>query len=193
MAKFSLYKVSLKNLSQGKHVFTYDLDKKFFDSIDGEEVRKGDVSVELTLKKTVTTYEFNFDIKGVVQIPCDRCLDEMEQEIDTKNRLIVKLGKEYSEENDEIIIIPEDEGKINIAWFLYEFIVLNIPMKHVHEQGKCNKTMTSKLRKHRAISSNDNNEGDDDFDEDDDLADDNADDDNSDPRWDALKNLKLED
>ena len=33
--------------------------------------------------------------------------------------------------------IPEEEGEINIAWFLYEFVVLDIPIKHVHEPGKC--------------------------------------------------------
>ena len=37
---------------------------------------------------------------------------------------------------------------INIAWFLYEFIALNIPMKHVHAPGKCNKGMVGKLSKH---------------------------------------------
>lgn len=188
MAKFSLYKVSLKNLPQGEHFFTYDLDRKFFEAIDSEEVRKGSVLVELTLKKMDATYELNFDIKGVVQISCNRCLDDMQQQIDAKSRLVVKLGKEYSEENDEIIIIPEEEAEINIAWFLYEFVILNIPLKHVHEQGECNKAMTRKLRKHRAISKTD-----DDFDEDDIGFDDEEIEESSDPRWDALKNIKLDD
>lgn len=98
-------------------------------------------------------FEMNFQIEGVVVVPCDRCLDDMEIPIDTHNRLVVKFGKEYAEESDEVVVIPEEEGAINLAWFLYEFIALAVPMKHVHAPGKCNKAMSSKLKKHTARSS----------------------------------------
>ena len=109
----------------------------------------------------------------------------------------MKLGEEYSEESDEIIIIPADEGELNIAWFLYEFIVLNIPIKHVHMPGKCNRLMTTKYRKHKAVSSSDDSDDDEDElseeIEDDDISNDLDDNDDStnetDPRWDALKEL----
>lgn len=196
MAKFSLYNVSLKSLSPGKHEYAYELENKYFDAIDGDEVKKGKVKVELIVTKTLSSFEFEFDIKGVVQIPCDRCLDEMDQVIDTQNKLIVKLGEEYSEESDEVIIIPETEGEINIAWFLYEFIVLNIPIKHVHEQGKCNRLMASKFHKHQAKSIDDDDDDDiDDVSLDDDITfnDNGKDDTKTDPRWDALKDLNFED
>ncbi len=192
MAKFSLYKIPLKTLSQGTHTFEYVLDRKFFDAIDGEEVRKGNVSVTVNVKRTSSSFEFEFDIKGMVKVPCTRCLDDMKQEVDTRNRLIVKFGKEYSEESDEIVIIPEDEGEINIAWFLYEFIALSIPIKHVHPAGECNRVVSSKFRKHRAVSvdeEDDDNDGDtdeEDFAEEEEST-------SSDPRWDALKGLSLED
>ena len=127
--------------------------------------------------------------KLTVEIPCDRCLDDMEIPIDTHNRLVVKFGKEYAEESDEVVVIPEDEGAINLAWFLYEFIALAIPMKHVHAPGKCNKAMSSKLKKHTARSTED---GDEEY-EDDSVEEDIAIDDDvpvtTDPRWDGLKGL----
>jgi uncharacterized metal-binding protein YceD (DUF177 family) len=190
VAKFSLYKISLKNLSQGTHTFEYDLDRKFFEAIDGDEVKKGNVKVTVAVKRTLSAFEFDFQLKGVVQVPCSRCLDDMNQEIDTHNRLIVKLGEEYAEESDEIVVIPENEGEINIAWFLYEFIILNVPIKHVHAPGECNRAMSTKLRKHRASSA------DDDGSEDNDMADDDFSGEDetsaSDPRWDALKGLDLD-
>ena len=195
MGKYSQYKIDLKNLPRETATYSYVLDQRFFDAIDHEEVRKGNVEVELTVRRTVDAYEFNFHLVGTIQIPCDRCLDEMNQEIDTTNRLIVKLGEEYSEESDELVTIPEDEGAINIAWYLYEFIVLDIPIKHVHELGKCNKAMVSKYRQHQAVNiSNDDEDDDDDDLLDDDLNDDDSVEDsseeNSDPRWDELKKLK---
>ena len=183
MGKFSQYNIDLKNLPDQIISYYFELNKKFFDAIDHEEVRKGNVKAELTVRKTIGAYEFDINLFGVVNIPCDRCLDEMDQEIDTTNRLVVKLGEEYFEESDEIVIIPEDEGAINIAWYLYEFIVLNIPIKHVHRPDMCNKAMMVEYRKYQAVPISD----------DDDEADDNLDDASekeTDPRWDALKKLK---
>jgi uncharacterized metal-binding protein YceD (DUF177 family) len=192
LGKFDTYKIDLKNLSSGIHEFEYELENKFFIDIDGTEVQKGKVKVFLTLKRTSMMFEMNFRIEGIVFVPCDRCLDDMEWPVESKNRLVVKFGKEYKEESDEIVVIPEEEGAINLAWFLYEFVVLAIPMKHVHAPGKCNKAMSSKLRKHVAKSTEDGDEDEDyiptgvaeDISEDDDIPSDTID-----PRWDALKGI----
>lgn len=186
-----MYNISLKNLSAGLHTYEYELDRKYFEAIDGDEVKKGNVKVTVTVRRTSSTFEFNFDIKGLVQVPCTRCLDDMDLEVDTKNRLIVKFGKEYSEESDEIVIIPEDEGEINIAWFLYEFIALTVPIKHVHPAGECNRMVSSKLRKHRAVSTDDGDEDEVDMGDDEDFADED-DTPANDPRWDALKGLNID-
>ena len=126
--------------------------------IDGDEVQKGKVKVNLTVKRSSMVFDMNFQLEGVVYVPCDRCLDDMDLPISAKNKLIVKFGKEYAEESDEIVIIPEAEGEINLAWFIYEFIALTIPMKHVHAPGKCNKAMSSKLKKHTTRRSDDDDE-----------------------------------
>ncbi len=189
MGKFKLYNIDLKNLTPGVHEFEYLLENKFFVDIDGDEVRKGKVNVTLSVKRSAYMFDMNFQLEGVVMVPCDRCLDDMEIPVNTRNRLVVKFGKEYAEENDEIVIVPEEEGAINIAWFLYEFIALAIPMKHVHAPGKCNKTMSSKLKKHTAKSMDDD---DDDLYENELEADDLSLDDEptaTDPRWDGLKGL----
>lgn len=190
MAKFSEYKIPLRSLSDGKHEFKYHLDNNFFKLIDDGaiEVRKGDLNVTLEVRKSNNTFELNFNTVGTLRVPCDRCLDEIIMNVDTQNKLIVKFGSEYSEESDEIVIIPEEDGEINIAWFLYEFIVLSLPIKRVHPPGECNKTMSSKLKKYRPTPDN----GEDDTD---DLDDDDSDSDNSsfnDPRWDTLKDINFD-
>jgi uncharacterized metal-binding protein YceD (DUF177 family) len=185
LGKFDAYKVDLKNLSPGVHEFEYFLENKFFIDIDGTEVQKGKVKVLLTVKRASIMFEMNFQITGIVSAPCDRCLDDLDLPVETKNRLVVKFGKEYAEESDEIVVIPEEEGAINLAWFLYEFIALSVPMKRVHPPGKCNKAMSSKLKKHVAR----NPEEEDDYspaDEAEDIIVDDAPGD-IDPRWDALK------
>ena len=112
----------------------------------------------------------------------------MEQLVSSTDKLLVKFGHEYAEEGDNLIVIPEEEGEINVAWFMYEFVALAIPMKHVHAPGKCNKAMTSKLSKHMRTTP------------DDDMAEDtfapeeevelmNEEETQVDPRWDELKKI----
>lgn len=165
--------------------YEFVLDNTFFANIDGPEVQKGRVHVELSVKRTSHAFELIFQTEGMVWVPCDRCLDDMEQTISSSDKLLVKFGHEYAEEGDNLIVIPEEEGEINVAWFIYEFIALAIPMKHVHAPGKCNKAMTSKLNKHLRNSVDDEEEV---FDTE------NTEDYNdeviqTDPRWDELKKI----
>ena len=166
--------------------YEYLLDNKFFLDIDGTELQKGRLNVCLEVQKHPMMFELNFDIEGIAVVPCDRCLDDMDLSVSTHNKLVVKFGEDFSEESDEVVIIPEDEGVINLAWFMYEFVALAIPIKHVHLPGKCNKTMTSKLKKHTVKSADD-----DDFEVDDEIVimDEGGGNGNTDPRWDALRNL----
>ena len=162
--------------------YQYQLDNLFFAELDAPEVQKGKVDVTLKVRKTSGVYQLDFHTEGHVVVICDRCLDEMVQPIETDDRLRVKLGAEYSED-DDMVVVPEEDGYINVAWFIYEFIALSIPMKHVHAPGKCNKEMVDKLSKHlRTV----NDEEDDDFE---DMEEAEEEPREIDPRWNELKKI----
>lgn len=184
MSKFKLYNVPLKDITDTKQVFEYDLNDDYFKKIDSPEVQSGNVKAVVTVVKKVSNYELLITLNGFVNIPCNRCLDNMQQPIQYKDVLLVKFGERFSEEG-EIVIVPESEGCINLAWFLYEFIVVNIPIKHVHASGECNKQMTSKLRRHTVRTTD---ERDEDY-EDDDFENNEIEDIKTDPRWDGLQNI----
>ena len=190
MGRFDLYKVDLKNMQQDVQVYEYLLDNLFFTNIGDENIPKGKVNAQLTISKKSDVFDLSFTFNGIVVIPCDRCLDDMDFPIETTAHLIVKFGNDYSEESDEIVVIPETEGIINLSWFMYEFIALAIPIKHVHAPGKCSKQMITKLKKHSPKSDDDDQSfGSDDAD-DVIIADEEPDEEKQDPRWDALKGFK---
>jgi uncharacterized metal-binding protein YceD (DUF177 family) len=140
------YQIDLKSLLPTTHyVFHYTLGNDFFESVDGPEVQQGNTEVSLSVVRVSSAFELDFHINGIVTVSCDRCLDDMEVSIKTKNRLIVTFGEAYAETSDEHVIVSEEEGFINVAWYMYEFIALAIPIKHVHALGGCNEMMTSKL------------------------------------------------
>ena len=181
LGKLSKYKVELKNMLTDTVEIVYQLDNQFFLDLDAPDVQKGQVKVVLKVRKTSGIYQLDFHTEGKVIVICDRCLDEMEQPIETDDRLKVKLGADFAE-IDDMVVVPEEDGYINVAWFIYEFIALSIPMKHVHAPGKCNKDMVNKLSKHLRVSGEDEDEIDGMEDTDDKPQE-------IDPRWNELKKI----
>lgn len=172
MEELEKYKIVLKILPEGITEYNYVLDPAYFSRIKATEVHSGNLNAGVSVKNFGNgSFELSFYIKGVVQVPCDRCLEDVDVDIDTENRLIVKFGDRYEEETDEIIMIPEHEGVIDVSWYMYEFIALSIPAKHIHKDGECNEEMYEKLRHLMSLDKESENTS-------------------TDPRWEKLRSLK---
>lgn len=172
MCGLEALKIDLKGLADDVQTLRYSLGDDYFEAIDAPEVRRGNIDVALTIRKSAANFELLFRTTGAVHVACDLCLDDMEQDIEAENRIVVKFGDAYSED-DDLITIDENEGMLDVAWLIYEFVVLSIPIKHVHAPGKCNASMTKKLSELSATRSSDE-----------------VDEEPADPRWSKLKELK---
>lgn len=186
MGKFTAYKLPLKSLTKGTHAFEYHLDKQFFANMENNDVRDADLNVHLTVDYNGEIYALAFEITGEVLLLCDRCLDDLHQPIDTRYDISVKYGDDYNDDSDTLIEIPDSDNYLNVAYMIYDTVVLAIPIKHVHPMGKCNRQMSAILKKHRA-----GGDGDDAMDEFMDGIDDDAPSGGAatDPRWDALRGM----
>lgn len=149
MSDFEALSIDLKDIEEGESHLEYDLDDGFFEAVGGTEVRKGRLHTALTITRTGDFFDLSFHTKGTAVIPCDDCLDDMEQPVDTENRLAVRLG-DTSSEDDDLITVSERDGVLSVAWFVYESIALSIPIRHVHAPGKCNPAMMKVLAEHSA-------------------------------------------
>ena len=166
-------KIDLKGLQEGLTTLEYTLDDTYFQEIESSEISAGQVHVKVEIRKTRMFWELMLHTKGLVTIPCNLCMDDMEQPIAADNRLVVKLGEENNED-DELVIVDEDEGILDLSWYIYEFIALAIPIRHVHAPGKCNAAMMKVLEEHSTDRSSDEESTT-----------------SVDPRWEKLKNIKF--
>ena len=148
------FKIELKKMTVNACDYDFKLNDQFFANLAVADIQKGELDVHLKVTRMSSAFILNFHTEGNVVITCDRCLDEMDQPILTDNQLRVKLGTVYAED-DDMITVPEEDGFIDVSWFIYEFIALNIPMKHIHAPGKCNQEMLDKLGEHWCVSSDD--------------------------------------
>lgn len=190
MSKFSSYSIQLKTMEIGESVLEYHLDNEFFEAIGEEAIQKGNINAKVRVVKSSKQSELFFELKGKVIVLCDRCLEEMDQPIETSGHLIVRMGKEFMDDGDDVVIIPEEQGVINVSWFMYEFVELAIPIKHVHPFGHCNMGMASKLSEHLVDSDSYEDLAEDITSMIDDADGDSFGEDRVDPRWEALRKLK---
>lgn len=166
-------KIDLKSLDASALDKTIELGDEFFQAAQSDEVKSGKIQLSISAHKSVSgLYEINFHAEGTVKVPCDICLDNMDQPINTDNRLLAKLGEEYSE-NDDTVTVDKDNAILDTSWFVYESIALDIPIKHVHAPGKCNPAMIKALEEHSAARSTEEEETS-----------------GVDPRWSELEKLK---
>ena len=194
MGKYTAFKSPLKSLGTGTHEFEYHLDKQFFVNMESADVHDADLSVKLTVQYNGDFYTLDFHIEGEVVLICDRCLDDLHFPIDTDYHIVVKYGEDYNDDNDEVLEIPESDNTLNVAYMIYDTVVLAIPIKHVHPLGKCNRQMSAMLKKHRARTNDEDSDLENDLiDEIDNLDAESSSDGGSDPRWNALKKLSGDD
>ena len=94
MSNLSEYNIKFEGLKQGTHFFEFDVDNKFFEKFDCFEFAKSALNVELEFKKQSTMMVLTFIFSGTVTVPCDRCLDDVDVDVDGEEKLVVKFGNE---------------------------------------------------------------------------------------------------
>lgn len=192
MGKFTEYKLPLKCLPEGTHQFEYQLGKKFFENMESQDIHDADIHVTVTVTHKRDLYSIDFLVEGTVTLICDRCLDDLIMPVETTYHINVKYGEDYNDEADDLLVIPDSDNFLNVAYMIYDTVALTIPMKHVHAPGKCNRQMSQMLKKHRAHPTGEDADLQETLIEEMDSMDDGAapaDERPTDPRWDALKGL----
>ncbi|WP_178986468.1 YceD family protein [Winogradskyella helgolandensis] len=175
MKALKSYTIPFVGLKIGMHHFDFQIDNTFFQHFEFDEYNAVDVKIDLEFEKRSTLLELYFSAKGSINLNCDITNEPYDQAINDDFKLVVKFGNEYNDDNEDILIIPHGEYEINVAQYIYELIILAVPIKRIHpgiEDGTLQSDILSKLEElspsedHKVKSSED-----------------------IDPRWNNLKKL----
>ena len=183
MNKTKEYLIPFVGLKTGKHHFDYQLSNAFFEIFDYDEFQNSDIKVNVVLEKKNTMLELAFKHKGTVNLPCDLTSEDFDLPIKGNMKLIVRFGDAYNNDNEELLILPFGEYEIDIAQYIYEMIVLSVPLRRVHPGVKDGSLKTEALDKLNELTIKETKE----------IKEEQKNkenkEENIDPRWDKLKQL----
>ena len=175
MKQFNEFLIPFIGLKLGKHQFEYQISKSFFEDFDFGEFEDSLVKVNVVLEKKSTIMELSFKHKGTVNVPCDLTGEMFDLPIKGKINVVVQFGEQFNNDNEELLILPHGEHQIDIKQYIYEMIVLSVPLKKTHPGIKDGTLKTPALDKLKELSLKDQKQS--------------IQEEEIDPRWDKLKKL----
>jgi len=87
-------------------------------------------------------------------------------------KLVVKFSSELINDNEDLLILPVGSSQLNAAQYLFEMIILSLPIKIIHPGVEDGSLESDTLKKLKELESNVNEKSS-----------------KNDPRWDKLKDL----
>ncbi|HWR94008.1 MAG TPA: DUF177 domain-containing protein [Flavobacterium sp.] len=177
MKQLNEFLIPFVGLKLGKHKFEYNINNTFFDCFDYHEFENSKIKVDVVLEKKSTMLELEFKSKGTIYVPCDLTNEMFDLPIKGKIKLIVQFGPEFNNDKEELLILPFGEHQIDISQYIYEMIVLSIPLKRVHPGVKDGSLKSAALDKLKELSLKEQ------------KKEEQKQEEITDPRWDKLKKL----
>ena len=165
------YKVDIQSLGIGDHKFEFDIDSTFFENFENSPVSKGNLVCELTLDVNERLIVGQFEIKGEVELTCDNSLELFDHPLEFEKEVLFKYGDELMELDETTIQIPRNIDQLNVGELIFEFVVLELPMRKIHPKYAEENSDGVFFSTEGSSEETDTNES-------------------IDPRWSALKDLK---
>lgn len=175
------FKLRLAGVEDGTYSFSISCKKEFFELAKISNIEDGNLKLQVEMSKTEKLVDVRCHFEGYVVAPCDRCLLPVTLPMDIDERLIVKLVPTVEEgendDDDDIWVMDENTYELDIFQFVYESIFLAMPISVIHEDDEngnstCDPEVLKKLEELSQKEEEKEKE--------------------TDPRWDALKNLKFD-
>lgn len=156
MATRRQFEIAFVGLKQGEHEFQYDLGKEFFLEKGLTEIPVQSAHVKMTLDKHTGFMMLKFEVGGEANVSCDRCGNMIDLSLWDEFNMLVKMVEDpdtmnEQEEDPDVYYISRTESHLQLDTWLYEFVMLSIPMQKMcspEEMGgpNCNKEVLERLK-----------------------------------------------
>ena len=135
MSTSAAFVLPLKGLGKGLYEYDMVIDGAFFREFAESPIEQAEVDLHLIVDKQSREMVVDVQLTGTVRTACDRCLADIDLPIEDRRQLIVKFSPETEAAVDEgeIVYLHSDTNEFNLAPFVYETVVLAVPMIRVYD------------------------------------------------------------
>ncbi len=126
--------ISCKSLSNESHRFEFHINSAFFDAYGNTDIHSAELIVQVALRKMgAVQFEVSVGITGTASVPCDRCLDPVDIQVNYR----ADMAEEEIEE-----AYNTDLGEMDLGQYVYDSVCVSIPIQRIHrDETLCNRQM----------------------------------------------------
>ncbi len=128
----SQYHIDIVALQHKTYQYAWVCNKDFFACFENSLFATGSCEIGLTLTKSETMLTVVFDIKGTIELVCDRSLEVFDFPIHVLTTIFFKFGEKAAELSEDVVVIPRNIATLELENYLYELVSLEVPMKKLH-------------------------------------------------------------
>lgn len=132
MSVLDQYKIDLIGLKNQEYDFEFVIQDAFFQAMETDLLEKAHVHTNLHIRKSELMVQMDIQMKGTIELICDRSLEPFDYPIDITERLILQFGDKDETLDDDLEIISRNANYISLAQYFYEYIAMEIPFKKLH-------------------------------------------------------------
>ena len=156
------FEIPYIGLKEGITELSFEIGEPFFEMLEIEDhsadFESVNATVDLKIDKHPNFFDMTFSVNGDAVVPCDRCGDTFPLTLWDEFKLIVKLVDQVPEEDNfdmedeaDIVFWPKSEPIIDVSEWIYEFILLSLPIQKIHPDdaegnSTCNKDSLALLQ-----------------------------------------------
>ena len=139
------YIIDAQTLQQQNFEFDLEVGMELFETMDVTDISGADYKFRVIgTRLTTNKLEIELEGEGSVVTQCDRCLDDVTINAEAAGVMVVYFGDEAKPfDGEEVTLQRGDE--LSIAQFVYDSIMLDLPMIRAHREGDCNPDMIARI------------------------------------------------
>lgn len=139
------YIIDAQTLQQQNFEFDLEVGMELFETMDVTDISGAGYKFRVIgTRLTTNKLEIELEGEGSVVTQCDRCLDDVTINAEAAGVMVVYFGDEAKPfDGEEVTLQRGDE--LSIAQFVYDSIMLDLPIIRAHEPEDCNPEMLARI------------------------------------------------
>ena len=139
------YVIDAQTVQQNDFEFELQVGMELFEAMEITDISGADFKLTVSGHKEAHNRSvIELSGEGTMVMPCDRCLDDVTLQLDVEAEMTLLFG-DQAKAFDGVEVTLQRGDEFSIAQFVYDSIMLALPMICAHKEGECDPDMVARI------------------------------------------------